>query len=41
MVLAVAANLYRADAARADVQVGELFTDHMVLQRDMKVPVWG
>ena len=27
--------------ARADVKLHGLFTDHMVLQRDMKVPVWG
>ncbi len=26
---------------RADLQLGSLFTDHMVLQRDMPVPVWG
>jgi sialate O-acetylesterase len=25
----------------ADVKVAGLFTDHMVLQRDMQVPVWG
>lgn len=25
----------------ADVRLAALFTDHMVLQRDMKVPVWG
>ena len=28
-------------AARADVQLPALFADHMVLQRDMAVPVWG
>jgi sialate O-acetylesterase len=27
--------------ARADVQLHSLFSDHMVLQRDMTVPVWG
>ena len=27
--------------AAADVALHPLFTDHMVLQRDMKVPVWG
>lgn len=25
----------------ADVRLAPLFTDHMVLQRDMKIPVWG
>lgn len=25
----------------ADLELGSLFTDHMVLQRDMPVPVWG
>jgi len=28
-------------AARAEVRVTNLFTDHMVLQRDMPCPVWG
>lgn len=28
-------------AARADVKPHPLFTDHMVLQRDAEVPVWG
>ncbi|MGN6555850.1 MAG: sialate O-acetylesterase, partial [Verrucomicrobiota bacterium] len=27
--------------ARADVKLPALFSDHMVLQRDMAVPVWG
>lgn len=27
--------------ALADVKVPSIFSDHMVLQRDMKVPVWG
>jgi sialate O-acetylesterase len=27
--------------ALADVQPNAMFTDHMVLQRDVKVPVWG
>ncbi len=26
---------------RADVSVNELFSDHMVVQRDMPVPIWG
>ncbi|MET0336492.1 MAG: hypothetical protein ABW063_01895, partial [Caulobacter sp.] len=32
-----------ADTANlsADVRLAPLFTDHMVLQRDMKIPVWG
>jgi sialate O-acetylesterase len=30
-----------APAARADVKPHPLFTDHMVLQRDVEVPVWG
>ena len=28
-------------AVMADLQTGSLFTDHMVLQRDLPVPVWG
>jgi sialate O-acetylesterase len=27
--------------AAADVKLASLFTDHMVLQREMKVPIWG
>ena len=30
-----------ASAARADVRLPHIFSDHMVLQRDIKVPVWG
>jgi sialate O-acetylesterase len=30
-----------AGTLRAEVTLGSPFTDHMVLQRDMKVPVWG
>ncbi len=30
-----------ASPARADVKMPGLFADHMVLQRDAKVPVWG
>ena len=30
-----------AAAAQAEVKPAALFTDHMVLQRDMEVPVWG
>ena len=28
-------------SARADVKSHALFSDHMVLQRDIPVPVWG
>ena len=28
-------------AAHAEVKLSKIFTPHMVLQRDMKVPVWG
>lgn len=28
-------------AARAEVQLSGVFADHMVLQRDAQVPVWG
>src|SRR3954453_7080323 len=30
-----------APAARADVKLNPLFTDHMVLQRGIPIPVWG
>ena len=30
-----------ASAARADVRLPHIFSDHMVLQRDIKIPVWG
>ena len=30
-----------APCARAEVRLASPFTSHMVLQRDMKVPVWG
>jgi len=30
-----------AGVAKADVQVASLFTSHMVLQRNAKIPVWG
>jgi sialate O-acetylesterase len=39
--LALAAAVGFAPAARADVQPHPLFTDHMVLQREADVPVWG
>lgn len=40
-LLALAAAVGFAPAARADVTPHPLFTDHMVLQRDADVPVWG
>jgi sialate O-acetylesterase len=30
-----------ASTSQADVQLPNCFSDHMVLQRDMKVPIWG
>src|SRR5262245_1112772 len=39
-ILAVIA-LASPTAARADVKPHPLFSDHMVLQRDVPVPVWG
>ena len=30
-----------ASTAAADVTLPAMFSDHMVLQRDMPVPVWG
>lgn len=39
--LALAAAVGFSPAARADVTPHPLFTDHMVLQRDTDVPVWG
>jgi sialate O-acetylesterase len=40
-LLACVASLLIPAALRADVKVASLFTDHMVLQRDMPLPVWG
>lgn len=28
-------------AARGDVTIASIFSDHMVLQRDMEIPIWG
>src|SRR5471032_2267918 len=39
--LTLAALLAFTAAARAEVKLASPFTSHMVLQRDMKVPVWG
>lgn len=33
--------LLLAQTVQAALQLGSLFTDHMVLQRDMSIPVWG
>jgi sialate O-acetylesterase len=33
--------LFTASTSRADVRLHGLFTDHMVLQRGMDVPIWG
>ena len=38
---ALAAITLLAIPARADVTVDKMFSDHMVLQRGMNVPVWG
>lgn len=37
----LAALLAAAPAARAEVRPHNLFSDHMVLQRDREVPIWG
>jgi sialate O-acetylesterase len=39
--LAAAATLVVATALRAEVKLAGPFTDHMVLQRELPVPVWG
>jgi sialate O-acetylesterase len=39
--LAFSLALLAATTARAEVKLASPFTDHMVLQCDMKVPVWG
>jgi len=39
--LGMAAGLLTAAAVQANVKMPEIFGDGMVLQRDMKVPVWG
>ena len=41
LVTLVAAGVLLAAAAAADVKLGAPFSDHMVLQRDLEVPVWG
>src|SRR5689334_13180094 len=37
----ILAALFLALSAQAEVKLASPFTDHMVLQRDVKVPVWG
>jgi len=39
--ITVAALCVFASAAYADVKLAQMFSDNMVLQRNMKVPVWG
>jgi sialate O-acetylesterase len=39
--LAIGAVLLAGSAARADVKLPAIFSDHMVLQQGMAVPVWG
>jgi sialate O-acetylesterase len=41
VLLALGLGYVLAAPARADVTPNGLFTDHMVLQRGLKVPVWG
>jgi len=41
LVMAVAMSVATVGAARADVSVPGLFSDHVVLQRDIPLPVWG
>ena len=41
LLLAAAAGLWLPAAATADVKPHPLFSDHMVLQRGVPVPVWG
>jgi len=38
---ALGAILFLTGAARADVSLPAIFSDHMVLQRNVSVPVWG
>ncbi|NBR85775.1 MAG: sialate O-acetylesterase [Proteobacteria bacterium] len=39
--LLAVSTVFAAAATRADVKLPAIFADHMVLQRDQKVPVWG
>jgi sialate O-acetylesterase len=40
-MLGFVATLLSSNTAQADVKLPQLFSDHMVVQRDMAVPVWG
>ena len=33
--------VWQTPRAEAEVKLHGMFTDHMVLQRDMQVPIWG
>ncbi|MDQ8208411.1 sialate O-acetylesterase [Coraliomargarita sp. SDUM461003] len=39
--LVLGLGLFLHCSLQASLQLGSLFTDHMVLQRDMPIPVWG
>lgn len=41
VVIVMAALACAAATSRAEVRLPSIFSDHMVLQRDAKVPVWG
>lgn len=41
MKLALSLSLIALAPALADVRLSKLFSDHMVLQRDKEVPIWG
>ena len=40
-ILLCALGMLTTQSAQAKLELPSIFTDHMVLQRDMKVPVWG
>jgi sialate O-acetylesterase len=40
-LLGLVLGVVTASPARAEVSVPSFFSDHMVLQRDADVPVWG
>src|SRR5262245_61623112 len=40
-VLSCVAFILWASLAQADVKLHGLFSDHMVLQRDVSIPIWG
>ena len=41
LVSSLCATLFLAASARAEVKPNALFSDHMVLQNGMQVPIWG